>query len=103
MDLSGAGARHRGLPAADRRGGALDAGRFFRRRGLGFAARDPGYLTAEYPNIDGFLFLPVAAGMWQQHELWDGTYTLDDLLDAVELIRVRRENENRAADSAARA
>ena len=41
--------------------------------------------------------------MWQQHELWDGTYTLDDLLDAVELIRVKRENENRAADSAARA
>ena len=38
--------------------------------------------------------------MWQQHELWDGTYTLDDLLDAIELIRVKRENENRAADAA---
>ena len=23
--------------------------------------------------------------MWKQHELWDGTYTLDDLLDAAEL------------------
>jgi hypothetical protein len=33
--------------------------------------------------------------MWKQHELWDGTYTLDDLFDAVELIRVRRENEYR--------
>ena len=33
--------------------------------------------------------------MWQQHELWDGTYTLDDLLDIVELIRVKRENERR--------
>ncbi len=52
------------------------------------------------PNIDEFLFLPVVAGMWRQHELWDGTYTLDDLLDAVELIRVRRENEIRAADAA---
>ena len=44
--------------------------------------------------------MPVAAGMWKQHELWDGTYTLDDLLDIVELIRVRRENENRAAEAA---
>ena len=35
-------------------------------------------------------------GLWRQHELWDGTYTLDDLLDAVELICVRRENEKRA-------
>ena len=38
--------------------------------------------------------------MWKQHELWDGTYTLDDLLDIVELIRVRRANENRAAEAA---
>ena len=35
--------------------------------------------------------------MWKQHELWDGTYTLDDLLDAAELVQVRRENEERAA------
>ena len=53
-------------------------------------------MTAECPNLDEFLFLPVSAGMWQQHELWDGTYTLDDLLDIVELIRVKHENEYRA-------
>ena len=34
--------------------------------------------------------------MWRQHELRDGTYTLDDLLDIVELIRVKHENEYRA-------
>ena len=45
------------------------------------------------PNLDEFLFLPVSAGMWQQHELWDGTYTIDDLLDAVELIAVKRARE----------
>ena len=45
------------------------------------------------PNLDEFLFLPVAAGLWRQHELWDGTYTLDDLLDAAELILVRRARE----------
>ena len=48
--------------------------------------------------MDAFLFLPVAAGMWKQHELWDGTYTLDDLLDVIELIQVTRENEARAYD-----
>ena len=45
------------------------------------------------PNLDEFLFLPVSAGLWQQHELWDGTYTLDDLLDAVEMITVKRARE----------
>jgi len=58
-----------------------------------------GYIPLSCPNVDEFLFLPVAAGHWRQHELWDGTYTLDDLLDIVELIRVRRENESRAADA----
>ena len=52
------------------------------------------------PNIDEFLVLPVAAGYWRQHELWDGTYTLDDLLDITEMIRVMRENERRAAEAA---
>ena len=36
--------------------------------------------------------------MWKQHELWDGTYTLDDLLDIAELAEVRRINIDRAAD-----
>ena len=37
--------------------------------------------------------------MWSQHELWDGTYTLDDLLDIVELIRVKHEYEYRAMEA----
>ena len=45
------------------------------------------------PNVDEFLFLPVMAGMWRQHEVWDGTYTVDDLLDAVEMIMVRQARE----------
>ena len=59
-----------------------------------------GYEPVKCPNIDEFLFLPVAAGHWRQHELWDGTYTLDDLLDITEMIRVMRENERRAAEAA---
>ena len=56
-------------------------------------------MIAECPNVDEFAFLPVTAGMWRQHELWDGTYTLDDLLDAVEVIRVKRENERRTLEA----
>lgn len=36
--------------------------------------------------------------MWRQHELWDGTYTFNDWLDAVEMIEVKSENEARQAD-----
>ena len=56
----------------------------------------------EAPNIDELAFLPVAAGMWKQHELWDGTYTLDDLLDILELLQVSRENERRCHESEVR-
>ena len=48
------------------------------------------------PNVDEFAFLPVMAGYWKQHEMWDGTYTIDDLLDIVEVISVRRAREVRA-------
>ena len=58
----------------------------------------PPFLPAEAPNVDELAFLPVAAGLWRQHELWDGTYTLDDLLDAVELLQVMTENQRRAAE-----
>ena len=77
----------------------LDAGRFFSRKRLSFLSRGTTYLPAEAPNLDELAFLPVAAGLWRQHELWDGTYTLDDLLDIAELIQVTRENEIRSRES----
>ena len=80
----------------------MGTGRFFRRGRLRLPERKPVYLTAECPNVDAFLFLPVAEGLWRQHELWDGTYTLDDLLDISEMIRVKRENEWRATEAAGR-
>ena len=40
--------------------------------------------------------------MWRQHEVWDGTYTLGDLLDAHEMMLVRNENEQRAREAAER-
>lgn len=45
---------------------------------------------------------PVAAGLWQQHELFDGTYDFDDLLDAHELLAVKAENAWRAQQVAER-
>ncbi len=60
----------------------------------------PDFIPAACPNLNEFLFLPVSLGLRWQHELWDGTYTLDDLLDVAELIRVWRENKIRAAEAA---
>lgn len=78
----------------------MDVGWFFRRKRADFNGRPARFLTVEAPNINEFAFLPVAAGLWKQHELWDGTYTFDDLLDIVEMIQVRNENEARAAEAA---
>ena len=45
------------------------------------------------------LFVPLKTGLRSTTD-WDGTYTLDDLPDIAEQIRVRRENEERAAEAA---
>lgn len=42
----------------------------------------------------------MIAGIWQQHELWDGTYSFSDLLDAHEILDVKYENERRARKAA---
>jgi len=39
-------------------------------------------------------------GEWQQHELWNGTYTFDDLVDWHEMFTVREENKRRAQEYA---
>lgn len=35
------------------------------------------------------------AGLWKQHELWDGTYNIDDLMDILEMMSIKAENERR--------
>lgn len=35
------------------------------------------------------------SGAWRQHQVWDGTYNLEDLLDWHEMARVRAENDRR--------
>ena len=55
-----------------------------------------------YPTLDAFAFAPVAAGLWRQHELSDGTYDFDDLLDAHELLAVKAINADRAREAAER-
>ncbi len=39
---------------------------------------------------------PVEAGLWRLHETFDGTYTVDDLLDINEVLDVQLENRARA-------
>lgn len=46
-------------------------------------------------NVDSYAYAPVAAGLWKQKELWDGTYNIDDLLDLHEVLYVKAENERR--------
>ena len=74
----------------------VESGGFFRRQRVEGITRETGFIAVEAPNIDELAFLPVAAGFWRQHEMWDGTYTLDDLMDIVELIQVSNENQRRA-------
>ena len=52
-----------------------------------------------YPTIDAFAYAPVIAGMWQQHEVFDGTYDFDDLLDAHEILYVKAINKMRELES----
>ena len=60
----------------------MDAAGFFSRRRPAFLSRPPAFLPTEAPNIDELAFLQVAAGLWRQHELWDGTYTLENGIQA---------------------
>ncbi len=40
--------------------------------------------------------------MWKLHETFDGTYTVDDLLDAIEVLDVKAENHARALEESER-
>jgi hypothetical protein len=55
-----------------------------------------GWEPVNYPNLDAMLMRPVDAGMWKLHETFDGTYTIDDLLDINEVLDVRAENRYRS-------
>ena len=68
-------------------------GLFFHRHRVDIPGGSEMNVVIPMPNVDEFCFLPVMAGMWRQHEVWDGTYTIDDLLDAVEMIMVRQARE----------
>jgi len=45
---------------------------------------------------------PVAAGLWRQHEMWDGTYDVGDLADVLEYLDVKDENQRRYTEWRAR-
>ena len=79
----------------------MERGGVFRHKPLDFdVSGHGGYIPAKCVNADEILFSPVIAGHWKQHETWDGTYSLDDLLDIIEVMHVRAENERRAQEQA---
>ena len=45
-----------------------------------------------------YLYNPVLYGFWRQHELWDGTYTINDLFDINEAIQAKNINEGKVID-----
>ena len=44
----------------------------------------------------------MAAGLWRQHETFDGTYDIGDLIDVLEFLDVKDENERRYRDTLAK-
>jgi hypothetical protein len=54
-----------------------------------------GWDPAQCVNLDGYAYAPVIAGSWQQYQLFDGTYIIDDLLDWHEMATVKAENQRR--------
>lgn len=42
-----------------------------------------------------YCFSPVLKGYWKQHELWDGTYTLYDLIDIHIAMETQSINERK--------
>ena len=54
-----------------------------------------GFDPAHYPTLDGMLFRPVSAGLWQHRETFDGTYDIEDLIDIHEFLDVKEENQRR--------
>ena len=59
---------------------------------------DIGWDPMPFPTIDALCWTPVAAGLWRQHELSDGTYSVADLVDVLEFLEVKEENSRRYAD-----
>ena len=55
------------------------------------------FQTVKADTLNEFLYRPVLAGLWKQHELWDGTYDLDDLIAIHEMLDIKAVNDYRAS------
>lgn len=54
--------------------------------------------AASSSTLDGYVFRPVAAGYWRQHETWDGTYNFADLVDIHQLMDLQEEWRRRSTE-----
>lgn len=53
--------------------------------------------AASFPTLNPLLWRPIGAGLWRQHEIFDGTYDVGDLLEILEYLDVKEENMRRQA------
>jgi len=49
--------------------------------------------------MSAYLWRPVIAGLWRQHETSDGTYSFLDLWEVNRALDVQQENQRRAAEA----
>lgn len=69
--------------------------RFFRRAQDAAAEVEADWDPLPFPTISPLVWRPIAAGLWRQCEADDGTYDVDDLMDALEFLDVKEENQRR--------
>jgi hypothetical protein len=55
----------------------------------------PAYDPEPFPTINAMVWRPVAAGLWRQCEMFDGTYDVQDLADVLEYLEIKDENTRR--------
>lgn len=54
-----------------------------------------GFEPMAFPTLNPLIWRVIASGLWRQCEATNGTYDIDDLLDALEYLDVKEENERR--------
>ena len=78
--------------------------RFFRRERPWYVEpwdvpEETKYEAAGFPTINPLLWRVIGSKLWRQHEAFDGTYDVGDMLDALEYLDTKDENERRYRES----
>ena len=80
---------------------------FFRRSRPWFVdpyeqPEDAKFEAVGFPTLNPLLWRVIGSKLWQQHEAFDGTYDVGDMLDALEYLDTKAENDRRYQESLAK-